>query len=75
MKYMIMLYGSQQDYDVFAGRPSGKPAKSAEELAAIHKRMISIHQELANSGELVYANGRPTRPTPAGYDWPRGFPW
>lgn len=57
MKYMIMLYGSQQDYDVFAGRPSGKPAKSAEELAAIHKRMISIHQELADSGELVYANG------------------
>ena len=30
MKYMILLYGSQQDYDALAGKPTGKPAMSAE---------------------------------------------
>jgi hypothetical protein len=57
MKYMIMLYGSQQDYDVFAGKPSAKPAMSPEELAAVHQLMESIHKDLAESGELAYANG------------------
>lgn len=57
MKYVIMLYGSQQDYDVLAGRPTAKPAMSPEELAAMHALMESIHKELAESGELVYAQG------------------
>lgn len=57
MKYMIMLYGSQQDYDVFAGKPSAKPAMSPAELAAVHQLMESIHKDLADSGELAYANG------------------
>ena len=30
MKYMIMLYGSQQDYDAMAGKATDKPAWSAE---------------------------------------------
>ena len=37
MKYMILLYGSQQDYDVLVGRPSGKPAMSAEAVAAMQE--------------------------------------
>lgn len=57
MKYMIMLYGSQQDYDVLAGKPTGKPAMSPEEIAAMHSLMESIHKDLAESGELVAANG------------------
>lgn len=57
MKYMIMLYGSQQDYDAMAGRPTGKPAMSPEELAAMHAYMGSYHQKLADSGELVDAQG------------------
>jgi hypothetical protein len=55
---MIMLYGSQQFYDMMAGKPSGDvPAMSAEELAAMHEYMGSYHQKLAESGELVDAQG------------------
>jgi hypothetical protein len=57
MKYMIMLYGSQQDYDVFAGRPTDKPAMTPDELKQVHELMTSIHEDLAESGELVTANG------------------
>lgn len=57
MKYMIMLYGSQQDYDRMAGRPSDKPAMTPEEVAAMHEYMGSFHQKLAESGELVDAQG------------------
>jgi hypothetical protein len=57
MKYMIMLYGSQQDYDSMAGRPTGKPPMSPEQLAAMHEYMGSYHQKLVESGELVDARG------------------
>lgn len=57
MKYMIMLYGSQQDYDVLAGRPTTKPPMSAEEVAAMHSYMESFHKGLVESGELVDARG------------------
>ncbi|GAA0795239.1 YciI family protein [Spirilliplanes yamanashiensis] len=57
MKYMIMLYGSQQDYDMLSGRPSPKPPMSPEQIAAMHELMGRIHQELVESGELVDANG------------------
>ncbi|HYT25350.1 MAG TPA: hypothetical protein VEP73_02550 [Actinomycetota bacterium] len=35
MKYMILLYGSQQDYDGLAGKATDKPAWSAEDVAAM----------------------------------------
>lgn len=57
MKYMILLYGSQQDYDVLAGKPTEKSAMSAEDVAAMHAYMESFHQKLADSGELVDAQG------------------
>ncbi|WP_308258085.1 YciI family protein [Pseudonocardia lacus] len=57
VKYMIMLYGSQQDYDVMAGRPSEKPAMSPEDVAKMHEYMGEFHQKLAESGELVDAQG------------------
>ena len=57
MKYMIMLYGSQQDYDVLAGKATDKPAMSPEEIAAMHAYMESIHKDLTESGELVDARG------------------
>lgn len=57
MKYMIMLYGSQQDYDAMAGKPTGKPAMSPEQVAAMHAHMGSYHEKLAQSGELVDARG------------------
>jgi hypothetical protein len=57
MKYLIMLYGSQQDYDVLAGRPTGKPLMSAADVAALHAQMQSVHEALVISGELVDAQG------------------
>ena len=57
MKYMIMLYGSQQDYDVLGGKPTDKPPMSAEDVANMHKYMASYHQQLVESGELVDARG------------------
>jgi hypothetical protein len=57
MKYMILLYGSQQDYDILSGKPTDKPARSAEEIAAMHAYMGSFHQRLVESGELVDARG------------------
>src|SRR6201991_4179470 len=57
VKYMILLYGSQQDYDMLAGKATDKPAMSADEVAAMHAYMESFHQKLAESGELVDAQG------------------
>ena len=57
MKYMILLYGSQQDYDVLSGRATDRPAMSAEQVAAMHEHMEAFHQALAESGELVDARG------------------
>jgi hypothetical protein len=57
VKYMILLYGSQQDYDVLAGRPTDKPAMSSDEVAAMYAYMESFHQKLVESGELVDAQG------------------
>jgi hypothetical protein len=54
---MIMLYGSQQDYDVMAGKPTDKPAWSAEDVAAMHEFMGAWNQELIDSGEFVDAHG------------------
>ena len=57
MKYMILLYGSQQDYDVLAGKPTGKPAMSPEDVAATCADMESFHDKLVEAGELVDAQG------------------
>ncbi len=57
MKYMILLYGSQQDYDVLVGKPSEKPAMAAEDVAAMHAYMESFHRDLIESGEFVDARG------------------
>ncbi len=57
MKYMILLYGSQQDYDVLTGKPTDKPPMSAEDVARMHAHMEALHKDLAGSGELVDARG------------------
>jgi hypothetical protein len=57
MKYMIMLYGSQQDYDAMAGKATGKPAMTPEELAAMHEYMGAFNQKLVESGEFVDGQG------------------
>jgi len=57
VKYMILLYGSQQDYDILAGKATDKPAWSAEDVAAMGAFMESFNKDLVESGELVDAQG------------------
>jgi hypothetical protein len=57
MKYMIMLYASQREYDLMAGKPTDEPAWSQEDLAAMHAFMAAWNQELVDSGEFVDARG------------------
>lgn len=56
MKYMIMLYASQRDYDEMAGNvPDDEAVWSAEDLAAMGAFMESFNKELVESGEFVDA--------------------
>jgi len=58
MKYMILVYGSQQDYDTMAGNPApGKPQWSAAEFEEMGQFMESFSKELTDSGELVDTRG------------------
>src|SRR2546421_11167902 len=52
------MYGSQQDYDAMAGSAgAGEPAWSAADFAAMGAFMESFGKDLAESGELVDAQG------------------
>jgi hypothetical protein len=57
MKYMILAYGSQQEYDGMAGKDTGGAAWTAEEFAAMGAFMEKFNTELAESGELVETRG------------------
>jgi hypothetical protein len=57
MKYMILTYASQQDYDGMAGKETQKPAWTAEEFAAMGAFMEKFNADLAESGELVETRG------------------
>ena len=57
MKYMILTYGSQQDYDLMAGKAGDKPALSPEDFAPMGAFMQSFNEDLEKSGELVDTRG------------------
>ena len=57
MKYMIMVYASQQDYDRMTGKDSGGPAWDAEQFAAMGAFMESFNKGLTESGELLDTRG------------------
>ncbi len=57
MKYMILTYGSQQDYDAMAGKATDGPALSPEDFAPMAAFMQSFNEELMKSGELVETRG------------------
>jgi hypothetical protein len=57
MKYMILTYASQRDYDGMAGRPTQEPVWSADDFAAMTSFMESFNKELEESGELVETRG------------------
>jgi hypothetical protein len=50
MKYMILTYASQQDYDGMAGQASDGLAWSPEDFAAMTSFMEAFNTELADSG-------------------------
>jgi hypothetical protein len=54
---MILVYGSQQDYDAMAGNATHRPAWSGEDLAAMGAFMESFNKKLVDSGELVETRG------------------
>ncbi|MEU8957748.1 YciI family protein [Streptomyces sp. NPDC048518] len=58
MKYLVMVQGSQADYEAMAGKPSGdRPAWSEQELQAMFAFMGELNNDLAESGELIDAQG------------------
>ena len=57
MKYMIMLMGSQQDYDVLTGKDAHGPAWSQADVRAMHEFMGKWNNDLVESGEFVDARG------------------
>jgi hypothetical protein len=57
VKYMILTYASQQDYDGMAGKATDKPAWSGEDFAAMGAFMEKFNQDLLESGELVETRG------------------
>jgi hypothetical protein len=57
VKYMILMYGSQQAYDAMAGKATDRPALSPEDFAPMHAFMDSWNNELVESGEFVDAQG------------------
>jgi hypothetical protein len=58
MKYMILIYASQQDYDALTGKPaSGQPGWSPADFAALGAFMESFTKDMAESGELVETRG------------------
>ena len=57
MKYMILTYASQQDYDGMAGKHTDKLARAAEDFAAMVAFMESFNSDLEESGELVETRG------------------
>ncbi len=55
---MILLSGSQRDYDAMAGKPgTGEPGWTAADWASLGAFMESFNRELAESGELVETRG------------------
>ena len=57
MKYMIMLYGSQRDYDAMVGKATDQPAWTTEDFVAMSTFMEKWNNELIESGEFVDARG------------------
>jgi hypothetical protein len=56
VKYMIMMTGSQYDYDRLSGK-AGDDAVSGEEAAGLYEFMTAWNQRLVESGEFVEARG------------------
>ncbi|WP_221347982.1 YciI family protein [Streptomyces beigongshangae] len=58
MKYLVMIQGSQADYEAQAGKGSaGAPAWTEQDIQAMYAHMSAINDDLAETGEMVEGNG------------------
>ncbi|MEU3482122.1 YciI family protein [Streptomyces sp. NPDC033754] len=58
MKYLVMVQGSQADYEAMVGRGSaGSPAWSKTDLKAMFEHMNAINAELNTRGEMLDGQG------------------
>lgn len=58
MKYLVMVQGSQADYDAMTGKASEQSAAwSEKDLQAMFAFMGEVNNDLAESGELVDGQG------------------
>ncbi|MGW0121258.1 YciI family protein [Streptomyces sp. NPDC003327] len=58
MKYLVMVLGSEADYEAMVGRGSaGSPSWNKEQLQVMYDHMNTINKELTESGELLDAQG------------------
>jgi hypothetical protein len=58
MKYLVMVQGTQVDYEAQAGKPSaGLPVWSDKDMQVMFEHMGAINNDLAESGELIDAQG------------------
>ncbi|MFC5801368.1 YciI family protein [Streptomyces formicae] len=58
MKYLVMVQASQADYDAMHGKGSEhSPVWSEKDLQAMFSFMEAVNNDLAESGELVDAQG------------------
>lgn len=58
MKYLVMVQGTQADYDGMQGKPTpGSPAWSEAETQAMFAHMGAINDDLSETGELIDAQG------------------
>ncbi|MDN3297465.1 YciI family protein [Streptomyces ficellus] len=58
MKFLVMVQGSQADYEAMKGKGSAhSPVWSEEDIQAMFAFMQRINDDLAESGELIDAQG------------------
>jgi hypothetical protein len=58
MKYLVMVQGTQADYEGMRGKASaGSPAWSKQELSAMYAYMGAINDDLSETGELIDGQG------------------
>ncbi|GAA3089530.1 YciI family protein [Streptomyces rectiviolaceus] len=58
MKYLVMVQGTQADYEAQSGKPNAtSPAWSEKDLQAMFAFMGALNDDLAESGEIVDGQG------------------
>ncbi|MFI7409183.1 YciI family protein [Streptomyces sp. NPDC049627] len=58
MKYLVMVQGTQADYEAMQGKASAhSPAWSQQDVQAMYAYMGAINDDLAETGELIDGQG------------------